>query len=91
MEALYQVVPMRQQEARQARAGIPALLALPTLDPDRVDALFVLRLAMVVPVPDQTVCLATGWAALRSQALNVFPLGCVLLYIDGKIGYNDGG
>lgn len=88
LDALHQVMPVCQQETRQAGAGILALFALPSLDPDRIGAFPILWLAVIVPVPDQASLRLTGGAIVRSWAVSLLFLVAILLRIGSKFGYN---
>ena len=78
-------MPVGQQDPRQAGDCVPAHLALPALDPDRVGPLLVLRLAVIVSMPNQ----ATGHLALGTPAgaetIPLLFLIAMLLRIQSKI------
>jgi hypothetical protein len=70
---------------------VPAPLALPALDPHRVGPLLVLRLAMIVSMPDQSAGrLALGTPA-GAETISLLFLIAILLWIQSKICYNGGG
>jgi len=91
LDALHQIVPPGQQEARQTTASVPTRLALPALHPDRVHPLLILWLAVIVPMPDQAASHLTLEALLRPRTALRFPSVTICLRIRSKIGYNDGG
>jgi len=91
LDALDQVMAVRQQEIRQAGASLPAHLALPALDPQRIGPPLVFRLAMIVPMPDQAVLRLACRAVTRARTLSLFFLVAIRLRIRSKIGYNGGG
>jgi hypothetical protein len=60
--------------------------APPPFDPDEIHSLFILGLALVVPMPDETAILPTLRAALWARTLLVLPLLDISLLITSIIG-----
>lgn len=67
---------------------MPAHLALPAFDPDRIGPLLILRFAVVVPMSNQAASRLAIGTLVRAGTIPLLFLIAILLRIRSKIGYN---